>query len=218
VRIVLVEDHAAVREAMAAAFGQQTGFEVVGQAASMAQARAMLQDVDVDVDVAIVDLGLPDGYGADLIPALRDAHPQAQALVLSATLERGDIARAVARGAAGALHKAARLHEIVTAVERLRAGETLMPMEEIVELLRLAGRERERELEDRVAIDSLTPRELEVLQALAEGLNSQQAANRLFISVRTQRNHVANILAKLGVHSQVQALVFALRHDLVVPR
>jgi PAS domain S-box-containing protein len=216
VRIMLVEDHAAVRESMAAAFALHVGFEVVGQAASMAQARAMLQDLDVDV--AIVDLGLPDGYGADLIPELRDANPQAQALVLSATLERSDIAKAVARGAAGALHKTARLHEIVAAVERLRAGETLMPMEEIVELLRLAGRERERELADRAAIESLTPRELEVLQALAEGLNSQQAANRLFISVRTQRNHVANILAKLGVHSQVQALVFALRHGLVAPR
>ena len=91
-------------------------------------------------------------------------------------------------------------------------------MDEIVELLRHAGRERRREAEDRTAIATLTSREREILQVLAEGMDSQQAAARLHISVRTQRNHVANILAKLGVHSQLQALLFALRYELVEVR
>jgi DNA-binding NarL/FixJ family response regulator len=90
-----------------------------------------------------------------------------------------------------------------------------MPLEEVVELLRFAGSEREREYEARQAIEKLSPREIEVLQALAEGLDSAGIAERLHISLRTERNHMANILSKLGVHSQLQALVFALRHGVV---
>jgi PAS domain S-box-containing protein len=211
VRILLVEDHAAVREAVASAFEREPGFEVVGQAASLAEARGML----ARVDVAVIDLGLPDGYGADLIPELREASPRAQALVLSGALDRAEVARAVHSGAAGALSKTVHLQQVVHAVRRLRAGETLLPVAEVVELLQYAGRRREEERSDRLAIARLTAREREVLQALAEGLDSQQMADRLYITLRTQRNHVSNILAKLGVHSQLQALVFALRYGLV---
>jgi DNA-binding NarL/FixJ family response regulator/two-component sensor histidine kinase len=212
-RVLLVEDHAAVREAIAATFQREAGFEIVGQAASLGEARALL--LDIDVDVAILDLGLPDGYGADLIDELRERNPRAQALVLSASVDRADIAAAVQRGAAGVLNKAERLDDIVAAVRRLRAGETLLPVAEVVELLQFAGRRRVREQADRQAIAQLTPREHEVLQALADGLDSRQVAERLFISIRTERNHVANILGKLGVHSQLQALLFALRYDVV---
>jgi two-component system nitrate/nitrite response regulator NarL len=82
---------------------------------------------------------------------------------------------------------------------------------EVVELLRYAGSQREEENEARRIVEQLTTRELEVLQALAEGLDSQGVADRLHISVRTERNHVASILTKLGVHSRLQALVFVLR-------
>jgi PAS domain S-box-containing protein len=211
VRVLLVEDHIAVREAIAAAFERNADFSVVGQAASLAEARGMLEGVDV----AVLDLGLPDGSGADLIAELHEVDPRAQALVLSATLDRADVARAVEGGAAGALDKTARLDEVVDAVRRLRAGETLLPLDEVVELLRFAGREREQKRADREAIARLTPRERELLQALADGLDSQRIADRLQISVRTERNHVASILAKLEVHSRLQALVLALRYEIV---
>jgi DNA-binding NarL/FixJ family response regulator len=167
------------------------------------------------VDVALVDLGLPDGDGSDLIAELREANPNAHAVVLSAELDRSALARAIERGAAGALAKSDRLPDVIDAVRRVRAGETLLPLEEVVELLRFAGRERERELNDRQAIESLTGRELEILQLMADGCDSREAASRLHISVRTQRNHVAHILGKLAVHSQIQALIFALRYQLV---
>jgi DNA-binding NarL/FixJ family response regulator len=93
------------------------------------------------VDVAIVDLGLPDGYGADFIKELREKNPQA--LVLSASLDRAEVARVVEAGAAGVLHKSAGMEEVVDAVRRLRAGETLMSLEEVVELLGFAGSRRE---------------------------------------------------------------------------
>jgi DNA-binding NarL/FixJ family response regulator len=210
-RVLLVEDHATVRDAVASAFEGEADLEVVGQAASLAEARRQLDGIDV----AVVDLGLPDGYGEDLIKELRGANPRALALVLSASLDRGEIARAVEAGAAGIINKTAHLEEVVEAVRRLRRGETLLPLEEIVELLRFASRRRDEEHEARQAIDKLTPREREVLQALAEGLDSREIAGQLHISLRTERNHMASILSKLEVHSQLQALVFALRHGLV---
>jgi DNA-binding NarL/FixJ family response regulator len=100
-------------------------------------------------------------------------------------------------------------------VRRLCAGETLLPPEEVVELLRFASYHKEQEQEAHQAIAQLTPREKEVLQALAEGLDSNQIAERLHISVLTERNHMRSILTKLGVHSRLHALVFALRYGVV---
>jgi NarL family two-component system response regulator LiaR len=113
------------------------------------------------------------------------------------------------------LGKVSHLHEIVSAVRRLRSGETLIPLDEVVELLRFAGRERDREQQERRLADRLTPREREVLQLMADGLDGQRIAARLHITPRTQRNHVTNILTKLEVHSQLQAVVFGVRHDVV---
>ena len=217
VRILLVEDHAVIREALASALGREPGFQIAGQAGSLMEARETL--AQGPVDVAVVDLGLPDGYGGDLIGELRAANPGAQALVLSASLDRAQKARAVEKGAAGVLLKTAHLGEVAEAVRRLRRGETLMPLEEVVELLRFAGTKKDEEHEARRAVATLTPREREVLVALAEGLDTEGMAERLHIAKRTQRNHVASILAKLGVHSQLQAVVFALRYGVVeIPR
>jgi DNA-binding NarL/FixJ family response regulator len=214
VRILLVEDHAAVREALAAMFERESGFTVVGQAGSLAEARAMLSGVDV----ALLDLGLPDGFGPDLIRELRQRSPRAEALVLTAALDHSSMARAVDSGAAGAIDKLSRLDTVLDAVRRLRAGETLLTIDEVNDLVRHERRRRAQEAEERDAIARLTPRELEVLQALAEGHDSKAVADRLHITLRTQRNHVANILAKLGVHSQLQALVTCLRYDVVEVR
>ena len=211
IRILLVEDHASLRQAVASLFDREPGFTVVGQAGSLAEARVMLDGVDV----AIVDLDLPDGYGGDLIKEMHDANPHAMTLVLSAYFDRADVARAVQAGAAGVLHKSVGMDELVKAVRRLRAGESLLPLEEVVELLRFAGSHRKQEQEAHQAIAELTPREKEVLRALADGLDGQEIANQLNISLRTERNHMASIMAKLGVHSRLQALVFALRHGAV---
>ncbi|MCW3015699.1 MAG: domain S-box protein [Solirubrobacterales bacterium] len=119
-RILLVEDHAVVRQAIAAMFEHEPDLDVVAQAGSLAEARGMLHDVDVDV--AILDLGLPDGRGGDLISDLRDVNPRAQAVVLSASLDPIEITRAIDSGAAAALDKTAELDELVDAVRRLHRG------------------------------------------------------------------------------------------------
>ena len=210
-KILLVDDHASFRQGVAAALEAEPGLTVAGQAGSLAEARTML----VGFDVAVVDLGLPDGFGGDLIRELRAANPRAQALVLSATGDREEIARAVESGAAGVLHKSSDMAEVANAVRRLRAGQTLMPLEDVVELLRFAGARKDEEHDARQAISSLTERELEVLSLLAEGLEAQEIAARLHISAKTERNHVAKILSKLGVHSRLQAVLFAGRHGFV---
>ncbi len=213
-RILLVDDHSAVRQALASVFEREPEFEVVGQAGSLAEARQMLDGVDV----AVIDLALPDGYGGKLIRELRCASPHAVALVLSANLDRMEMARALEHGAAGVMHKSSSIEELTGAIRRLQEGKSLLSPEEMVELFRLASSQREQEREASETIARLTSREKEVLQALAEGLDRREIAERLHISVGTVRNHITSILSKLEVHSQAQALVFGLRHSVVSVR
>jgi DNA-binding NarL/FixJ family response regulator len=210
-RILLVDDHCSVRQAIASVFEREPEFAVVGQAGSLSEARQVLDGVDV----AVVDLTLPDGYGGKLIRELRYTNPHAVALVLSANLDRMEMARALEHGAAGVLHKSVSMQVLTDAVRRVHAGESLLPLEEVVELFRLASSQRELEHDAHETIRRLTSREKEVLQALAEGLDRQEISKRLHISAGTTRNHITRILAKLGVHSQTQALVCGLRHGVV---
>jgi DNA-binding NarL/FixJ family response regulator len=165
------------------------------------------------VDVAVVDLALPDGDGFELIEELA-SRPDVMTLVLSASLEPARFARAV-EAAAGVLHKSAAIGEVVEAVRRLKSGEALLSPTEVIEMLRMVSRKRQEEYEAQRAIEKLTPREKQVLQALGEGLDSKDIAEKLHITVETERTHMVNILNKLDVHSRLQALVFAARHGLV---
>lgn len=187
-------------------------FEVVEQIGSVAEARELDGKSLEDMEVAIVDLALPDGDGLDL---LEDFSSRTLTLVLSATLEPGRFARAVEAGASGVLHKSTPIKDIVDAVRKLKAGEALLSPGEVVEMLRFVSRERQDELAARQAVEKLTPREKDVLQALAEGLESKEIAEKLNVTVETERTHMVNILHKLGVHSRLQALIFAARHGVV---
>ena len=214
IRVLLVEDHASFRQALAFMLEREPGFEVAGQVGSLAEARQLNGEMLENVEVAIVDLALPDGDGLELIEDF-SSQPRMMTLVLSASLEPGRFARAVEAGASGVLHKSTPIKDIVEAVQLLRAGEALLSPAEVVEMLRLVGRERQEELAARQAVERLTPREKEVLKALAEGLESKEIAERLNVTVETERTHMVNILHKLGVHSRLQALVFAARYGVV---
>jgi DNA-binding NarL/FixJ family response regulator len=212
-RILLVEDHTSFRQTLAYFFDQQPDFRVVAQAGTLVEARRAMEGIEADLGV--IDLSLPDGEGTDLIAELREANADFAALVLTASLDRAGHARAVEAGAAGVLHKSADVDVILDATRRLGEGETLLSQDELVELLRLAGQNREEELEARVSVEQITPRERDVLRALAEGLTNKEIAAKLHMSVDTERTHMMNILNKLGVHSRIQALLFAARHGLV---
>jgi len=212
-RILLVEDHASFRQTLAFVFDQQPEFEVVAQAGTLAEARREMEGSETDLGV--IDLTLPDGEGPELSEELCEANPECAAIVLTASLDRTEHARAVEAGAAGVLHKSADVDMILDATRRLGEGGTLLSEDELIALLRLAGQEREEEVEARASIEQITPREKEVLQKLAEGLSNKEIAAELHMSVDTERTHMMNILNKLGVHSRLQALLFAARHGLV---
>lgn len=211
-RVLLVEDHDSFKESLAIVLNGQPDFEVVGEARSVGETKSL---GDIGADVAVVDLGLPDGDGADVIRHLREVDPELKVMILSASLDRGEIARAVEAGAAGVIHKSSSVSEVIDSLRRLLAGEVLLPSEEVVEYLRLAGQERERRHQEQLAIMRLTRREREVLEALSEGLNSKEIAERLHMTIETERTHVVNLLKKLKVHSRLEAVVFAVRHGVV---
>jgi DNA-binding NarL/FixJ family response regulator len=118
-RVLIVEDHRAVREAVVSDFEQAPDFEIVGQAASLEEARQML----ARVDVVILDLGLPDGSGVELIPELHAANPNARALVLSATFDTTLATRAIERGATAVLDKVTHLGQIAQTARSILADE-----------------------------------------------------------------------------------------------
>ncbi len=215
IRIMVVDDHDTFRDPLAFMLEREPDLTVVARPRSLSEAREDLQSAEQAVDVAIVDLNLPDGSGTDLIRELRSSLPRATALVLSATTDQKHLASAIEAGAAGVMHKSAPMSELVEAVRRLAAGEQLLSQQEVIGALRLLVRVRESNREAQLAIDRLTPREREVLQALAEGWSDKEIATRLHVGVGTVHSHVTNILSKLEVSSRLQALVFAVRHGVV---
>jgi DNA-binding NarL/FixJ family response regulator len=122
-RVLLVEDEPRIRAAIAARFERDPDFEVAGQAGSLAEARGMLERADV----AILDVGLPDGIGIDLIPELRAVNSQVQVLVLTASRDPVVVIRAIEYGAAAVLDKMTHTGQVVESVRRLLARERLTP-------------------------------------------------------------------------------------------
>jgi len=214
-RIMILDDHDTFREPLAFMLEREPDFTVVARPRSLSEARGIVGDDGFEVDVALVDLNLPDGSGADLIKDLRNSRPRSTALVLSATADQRHLAAAIEAGAAGVMHKSAPMADLVEAVRRLSAGEQLLSQEEVIEALRFLTRVRESTREARLASERLTPREREVLQALAEGSSDREIAQRLHVGEGTVHSHVTNTLSKLEVSSRLQALVFAVRHGVV---
>jgi DNA-binding NarL/FixJ family response regulator len=209
IRLALVDDHVSYREALALALQSETALALVGQAGSVSEARGLVGLADV----ALVDLDLPDGNGADLISSLGSGPDAPRAIVLSASTQPTDLARAIEAGAAGVLHKSVGIDTIVRAIRQVAAGETILSPADTVEILRAAAREREEERAVQTAMDMLTPREREVLDLIVEGLTDKEIAGRLHITTATAQTHVANLLGKLGVRSRLQAAMLAARAD-----
>ncbi|MGF1470525.1 MAG: response regulator transcription factor [Rubrobacteraceae bacterium] len=214
IRMLLVDDHSSSREPLAFMLGHEPDMTVVAKAGSVAETRQALAE-NLDLDIAILDLGLPDGFGTELIGAVHASNPRAVALVLTSFSDKQVLAEAIEAGAAGVMHKSSDVEEIVAAVRKLHSGEQIVSAREVSEAVRLAVAARREKSEGKLVLDSLTPREMDVLQALAEGLTDKEIAERLFVGVGTVRTHVNNVLSKLGVRSKLQALVFAVRHGAV---
>ena len=214
-RLLLVDDHASIRELFALRMSREPDLTVVGEAGSLAAARAVLAEVGNEIDVALVDLDLPDGSGTELIRDLRRGNPHVLVVVLTGSVDRRQHAAAIAAGAMGVLRKDVSSAAVLEAVRRVAAGEALVSPREAIELFRLADQQREEERIIASTVGQLTNREREILQLLGEGLGDEAIAERLFISPKTVRNQMVQILAKLQVESRLQALVLAVRHGIV---
>jgi DNA-binding NarL/FixJ family response regulator len=218
IRLLLIDDHAAFRIPLALVLERERDLIVLSQAGSLAEARIKLPEISGMVDIALVDLHLPDGNGVDIVRDVRAANPEGQVIVLTADTDNRHHARAIEEGAVGIVSKSAQPFEIVDAIRRVHDGETVQPVQEILDLMRLAGDERERGREVQATLAQLTSREREVLAALAESLDNKAIAERLYISPDTARTHVVKVIAKLGVDSRLQAAIFAIRHGIGLSR
>jgi two-component system, NarL family, response regulator DevR len=213
IHLLLVDDHASFRESLAFLLAHQTDITVSGQAGSLAEARRIIPELDVDI--ALVDLHLPDGSGVDLIRDMRRLNPEALILVITGARDELSHAMALEAGASGILNKIVATSTIIEAIRRLAEGEQILTVRETMDLFRLVGNWRLQHRDVIFALDSLTPREHEILEALADGLSDKEIALRFSIGAKTVRNHMTSILSKLGVDSRLQALLLAIRHGAI---
>jgi DNA-binding NarL/FixJ family response regulator len=207
VRVVVVDDHRLFAQALAAVLEADDDLEVVGLAGSIAEVTKTLRDQHVDV--VLLDYRLPDASGLDGLAAIRASAPHAMVVMVTATNDERVLLDAVEAGCAGFVLKTGDLSEVKNAVKRAAVGEATIAPGLLSRLLRqLAHRETG-------AGAGLTPRELEILTAIASGRTNADIAGSLFLSVHTVRNHVQSILAKLGAHSKLEAAAIAVREGLV---
>lgn len=213
IRVLLVDDHQLLTGSLAAILAREPDMEVAGQAHSVAEAKSLARD---RLDVVLMDYRLPDGTGADATRAIKARWPACRVVMLTAVNDDETILESIQAGADGYLTKDRAVEDVVSAVRAANAGETLLPYSVIMGIAQRVVASRDRTLERR-PIEPLTPRELDVLRALTEGLSTPEICERLYIAPNTLRTHVQNIMGKLRVHSKLEAVAFAIRNHLVEP-
>lgn len=213
IRVLLVDDHQLLTGALSRMLASEPDIQVVGVAGTVAEAKAIARE---RLDVVLMDYRLPDGTGADATRAIKARWPAARVVMLTALNDDETILESIQAGADGYLTKDRAVEDVVGAVRAAHAGETLLPRSVIMGIAQRVAAARDRGTERR-QVDPLTPRELEVLRALTEGLSTPEICERLFIAPNTLRTHVQNIMGKLRVHSKLEAVAFALRNRLVEP-
>lgn len=202
VRVVVVDDHTMLREGLRRSL-VQGGFDVVGEAADGAAAVELAGELLPDVVLMDVTMPVLDGIAAT--KRLNDQHPEVHVVVLTMHAEPRLIADAASAGAVGYLVKDCTTAEILDAVRRAALGERSLEVPEPT-----AGQQHPGE-----ARSPITQREQEVLQLIADGKSTTEAAKALFVSVKTVKNHLASAYGKLGAHDRTQAVVRAARLGLV---
>jgi DNA-binding NarL/FixJ family response regulator len=205
IRVFLLDDHEIVREGVRTLLETHDGFEVVGEASTAAEAMARIPPVAPDV--AILDVRLPDGDGVEVCREIRASTPTVQCLMLTSFADDEALFEAIMAGAAGYVLKQIKGSDIVDAVRRVAAGESLLDpdaTQRVLERLRQPSEPDER-------LASLTPQERRILELITEGLTNRQIAETMFLAEKTVKNYVSNLLAKLGMERRTQAAVFGAR-------
>lgn len=205
--VVLVEDHALVREGLRTVLSQHDDIEVVGEAANVSDAVAIV--TETEPDIVLLDLRLGAESGTDVARRLRSQGSDVKIVVLSVHDSSRSLRDALAAGADGYLLKSVSGAVLADGIRNAVAGDTVIGQEFVSKLLEDAARGVDATTSD------TTPREQEVLELVAEGLANREIAERLEISTRTAQKHVENLFKKFGVHDRTELVSHAFRSGLL---
>jgi two-component system response regulator DevR len=203
IRILLVDDHEIVRRGIADLIGTQDDLEIVGEAASVAEALARAPRAQADV--AILDVRMPDGNGIELCRELRSQLPELSCLMLTSYADDEALVDAIMAGASGFVLKQVLGIDLINAVRTVGAGGSLLDPKTTAALLNRIRRERE----DQDPLHALSEQERAVFDLIGEGLTNRQIGERIHLSEKTVKNYVSHLLSKLGLQRRTQAAVLA---------
>jgi two-component system response regulator DevR len=204
IRVFLVDDHELVRRGIGELLSLEPDIEIVGEASTVAQAESRI--AATHPDVAVLDVRLPDGSGIDLCREVRSRNPGTTCLMLTAYDDDDAIRAAVLAGASGYVLKDIRGSGLVDAIRAVAAGRSLIDprlVKRVVERITTTSPENP-------LLDSLTPRERDLLQLIAEGLTNREIGVRMSLAEKTVKNYVSMMLSKLGLHRRTQAAILHL--------
>lgn len=203
-RILIADDHTLFRDGLRALFGSLSDTEVVGEAATGAEAVSLAEELQPDV--VLMDIQMPDINGIEATRQIVQTSPHIGVIVVTMFEDDDSVFAAMRAGARGYVLKGADQEEMIRAIRAVARGEALFGP---AIATRLTAFFNASQSPAATAFPDLTDREREVLGLLAQGLSNQEIADRLFISVKTVRNHVSNIYSKLQVADRMQAIIRA---------
>jgi DNA-binding NarL/FixJ family response regulator len=204
IRLLVADDHPVVRDGLRAMLATQPDMELVGEAATGTQ--AVTQARALRPDVVLMDLQMPDLDGPAAIATLREQAPEVRVLVLTTYGTDADITRAVDAGATGYLLKDAPREQLFAAIRAAARGESVLSPSVATRVL---GRMRA------PAEEALSPRELEILGAVARGLSNKDIGRQLYVSEATVKTHLLRVFSKLGVDDRTAAVTVALERGII---
>lgn len=207
IRILIVDDHPVVRDGLVAILSTQTDFDIVGEAGSGSEAIRLAGELDPDI--VLLDLEMPGLDGVAALQQMRVAHPGRRVIVFTAFDSDERIVEALRAGAQGYLLKGVPRQELFDAIRVVHGGESLLQPIVASKLLHHITQPPP------PTLDALTPREQEVLNLLATGLQNKEISLQLNISERTVKFHVSSLLSKLGAGNRTEAVAIAAQHNLV---
>jgi DNA-binding NarL/FixJ family response regulator len=210
IRLVLADDHLVVREGLRALLEAEPDFEVVGQTGNGSEVAALVDDVQPDV--LVLDLMMPGIGGLDVIREITHRRPGTRIVVLSMHANEAYVLEALSHGAGAYVLKQSEAGELVRALREVAAGRRYLSPPLSDRALEAYLRQSESGVPERA---TLTPREREVLQLVAEGHTSPEIAERLFISPRTVETHRSNLMRKLGLRTPADVVRYAVRHGVL---
>lgn len=207
IRVFLLDDHEIVRRGLKDLLELEGDIEVVGESGLAEEAQRRIPALRPHV--AVLDGRLPDGSGIDVCREMRSRNPEIAALILTSYDDDEALFSAIMAGAAGYLLKQIRGTDLVDAVRRVAAGQSLLDpsvTQRVLERLRAGTQEDQ-------ALAPLTDQERHILEHIGEGMTNRQIAEVMFLAEKTVKNYVSSLLSKLGMQRRTQAAVFAARHQ-----